>query len=357
VWRGGRSPCPAGWTWAQAGRSEVLWQRRGKAAKPADLQTSLARLLHTGPGYLGVGGLASGIAKAGPALTHPDPLTGRCLTPDRMRVIRYLILWLARRFQGLGGLFYRFSDLFNGLLPALFSPPELTRLLTKHYARLYSDGFVRQAQDLIDYLERWEAEVLGRYQITSGRMLVLGSGLGRESIAIARKGVSVVGVETNPTAVRIAQQMAGTVGVPARFLQADFLQLPDSSESFDFVLLSQLMYSAIPGRSQRQTWVANLRRVLKPNGLVILSFLPAQAAVPRLKTICRRLNGILVRLPGANMAYQPGDECDAEHFLHRFQDEEEVRTELIGAGGLIQELDWVRGFAVLTYLPCMPREA
>src|SRR3989442_9557782 len=51
-------------------------------------------------------------------------------------------------------LFSRFSDLFNGLLPALFSPPELTRLLQKHYARLYSDGFVKEPHDLIDYLDR-----------------------------------------------------------------------------------------------------------------------------------------------------------------------------------------------------------
>src|SRR3989442_12551961 len=128
-------------------------------------------------------------------------------------------------------LFSRFSDLFNGLLPALFSPPELTRLLQKHYARLYSDGFVKEPHDLIDYLERWETEVLDRYKITSGRMLVLGSGLGRESIPIARMGVSVVGVEADPTAVRIAQPMTRTLKVPARYLQADFLQLPNGSGS------------------------------------------------------------------------------------------------------------------------------
>jgi SAM-dependent methyltransferase len=266
-----------------------------------------------------------------------------------MRVIRYLTLFLARRFQAAGSLFSRTSDLFNGLLPALFSPPELTRLLQKHYARLYSDGFVKEAYDLIDYLERWETEVLDRYKITSGRMLVLGSGLGRESIAIARNGVSVVGVETDPAAVRIAQQMARTLGVPSRYLHADFLQLPNRSGCFDFVLLSQRMYSAIPSRSQRLTLLADLRRVLKPNGMVILSFFRERTEIPRVKTICRRLNAILAGLPGANMAYQFGDECEAEHFLHRFQDEEEIRRELSGAGVFIQELDWVRGFAVLTF--------
>src|SRR3989442_3516553 len=83
---------------------------------------------------------------------------------DVMRVIRYFVLWLARSFQAVGSLFSRFTDLFNGLLPALFSPPELTRLLQKHYARLYSDRFVKEPHDLIDYLERWETEVLDRYK-------------------------------------------------------------------------------------------------------------------------------------------------------------------------------------------------
>ncbi len=266
-----------------------------------------------------------------------------------IRVIRYFVLFLGRRFQAVGSLFSRFSDLFTGLLPALFSPPELTRLLQKHYARLYSDGFVREPQGLIDYSEGWELEVLERFQISSGRMLVLGSGLGRESILLARNGVSVVGVEINPTAVQIAHQMARTMGLPARFLQADFLQLPNRSGCFDFVLLAQRMYSAIPGRLQRLTFLTDLSRLLKPNGLVILSFFREQAEVSRLKTICSRLNGLLARLPGANMAYQPGDECHAEHFLHRFQDEEDIRKELSGAGALIQELDWVRGFAVLTF--------
>ena len=266
-----------------------------------------------------------------------------------IRVIRYFVLFLARRFQAVGILFSRFSDLFNGLLPALFSPPELTRLIQKHYARLYSDGFVKEPQSFIDYFEGWEVEVLERFQISSGRMLVLGSGLGRESIQIARNGVSVVGVEINPTAVQIAHQMARTMGLSARFLQADFLQLPNRSGCFDFVLLGTRMYSAIPGRLQRLTFLTDFSRLLRPNGLAILSFYRKQAEMSRLKTICGRLNGLLATLPGANMAYQPGDECDGEHFLHRFQDEEEIRRELSDAGGFIQELDWVRGFAVLTF--------
>jgi ubiquinone/menaquinone biosynthesis C-methylase UbiE len=185
-------------------------------------------------------------------------------------------------------------------------------------------------------------------------MLVLGAGWGREAIAIAQRGVSVVGVEANAIAARSAHQMAKTIGVPAWFLQADLLKLPTDHEWFDCVLLSQQMYSAIAGKSQRQTWLANLRRVLRPNGTVILSFLPERAQDSRLRTACRRMNRVLVRLPGANLAYQPGDDCYGGHFLHWFQDETEIRSELVDAGARIQELNWARGFAMLTYSPSAP---
>ena len=73
-------------------------------------------------------------------------------------------------------------------------------------------------------------------------MLVLGSGLGRESLAIAQRGVTVVGVDTNDLAVRTAVQFAGTMGARAHFSIASFLELPfasdiltrDSSESVCF---------------------------------------------------------------------------------------------------------------------------
>ena len=139
------------------------------------------------------------------------------------------------------------------------------------------------------------------------------------------------------------------MGVPAAFLQADLLKLPTDRGCFDCVLLSQHMYSAIAGKAERQRWLASLRRVLTPNGRVILSFLPECLPVSRLRTARRRLTMMVARLPGANPGFQMGDACDGGHFLNWFQDEAEIRSELLGAGVRIYDLSMSPGVAILTY--------
>jgi ubiquinone/menaquinone biosynthesis C-methylase UbiE len=215
---------------------------------------------------------------------------------------------------------------------------------------LYTEGFFADSLDLEeDGLQQWEKQILDRYHINSGRMLVLAAGWGREAIAIAQRGVRVVGIEVNAMAARAARGRAKTMGVPAWFLQADLRHLPTDRAWFDCVLLSKTMYSAIAGKSQRQSWLANLRRVLTPNGKVILSFLPERPPASHLRTARRRLTMMLASLPGGNPGYQLGDECASGHFLHWFQHEAEIRSELVGAGVRIQDLDMSAGFAVLTY--------
>lgn len=269
---------------------------------------------------------------------------------DTMSVFQSFVLRLAKGLDWVGSLFYQLSNAFHGFLPALFSPAQLQGLMNEHYGRVYTEGFFADSLGLEEGgLQLWEKEILDRYHINSGRMLVLAAGWGREAIAIAQRGVRVVGIEVNGMAARTAQQRAKTMGVPAWFLQADLLKLPTDRQWFDCVLLSQTMYSAIAGKSQRQRWLANLRQVITPNGRVILSFLPERPPASSLRTVRRRLTMMLARLPGANPGYQLGDECGSGHFLHLFQHEAEIRSELVGAGVRIQDLNMSPGFAVLTY--------
>lgn len=258
-----------------------------------------------------------------------------------------LVLLLARKLKALADLFERLSNVANGLLPALLPPAQLTALVQENYAALYSPWVLRSLDDENYRLLLWETEVLNRYGISSGRILILGSGWGREAIVLARKGLTVVGVDTNLPALRKSLQLATTLGLRACFHQADFLQLPYAPASFDYVFLGGTMYSAIPGSTRRQAWLADLCRLVRLNGLVILSFSRPETPVSRRASFCAHVNQWLVTLPGANKSYEPGDDCSQGHFLHAFQTEEEIRRELIGAGGMIQELDWVRGFAVI----------
>jgi ubiquinone/menaquinone biosynthesis C-methylase UbiE len=246
--------------------------------------------------------------------------------------------------------FDRLASFLCGFIPVLSPPDQISARVRTHYHSTYAE--IARRADLNwkkdCRLEPIETEIFDRHRIHSGKMLVLGSGWGREAIAIAQRGVEVVGMDTDFTAVRTARELAKAAGVSARFHQADFLELPYASSSFDFALMSHNMYSAIPGSSRRQAWLADLDRLLKPNGLVMLSFLPEQLPVPRLRRLSTSLNATLAKLPGTNRDYQPGDDCVGEHFIHWFEDMDEIRKELDGAGVTILEINW-EGMAVVTH--------
>jgi ubiquinone/menaquinone biosynthesis C-methylase UbiE len=261
---------------------------------------------------------------------------------------------LAKALQRVEYYFSRLAGILEGLLPALLSPAELSRLTREQYFPDYASKHFTTI-DLTtlhseqDTLNSWEHEVLTRYGLRTGRMLVMGAGTGREAIGIARRGLSVVGIDSSFAALGIARRLAGSRGLPIQVNQGDYMALPYTSGGFDYALLSSTMYSAIPGRAGRQAWLQELARVLAPGGLAIISFLPEPSTPDRVQALCGRLNRVLVKLPGANRAYQPGDNCAGDHFLHTFQSEKEVRGELAGAGAIIRELAWSRGYAVVAF--------
>jgi SAM-dependent methyltransferase len=263
---------------------------------------------------------------------------------------------LAKALQRVGYYFSRLAGILEGLLPALLPPAELSRLTREQYFRDYASAHFDELDHTTllseqDTLNSWEHEVLTRYSLHTGRMLVMGAGTGREAIGIARRGLLVVGIDSSVAALRIARRLAGSRGLPIQVNQGDYMALPYASCSFDYALLSSSMYSAIPGRAGRQAWLQELARVLAPGGLAIISFLPEQSTPDRVQALCGRLSLVLVKLPGANRAYQPGDNCARDHFLHMFQSEEEIRGELTDAGAIIREFSWNRGYAVVAFPP------
>lgn len=269
-----------------------------------------------------------------------------------MYVFGYVITAIAWCLDAVGSVFRVLSSLLTGVLPALLQPSQLNALTRRCYGRTYANTETRFAE--VAGLMSWELDLLDRYDIRSGRMLVLGAGYGRETIPLARRGLTVVGVEIDDNAIRAASRSARQAGTRARFHRADFLHLPYKHASFDYLLLSSIMYSAIPGRSLRQAWLRDLLQVLSPGGLAILSFEASHHPRSRLGKLRVRITQALAGLPGANPDYQPGDACEQRgHFIHTFQDDMEIRTEFSGAAGAIREVDWQRGYAVLA-APSVP---
>ena len=90
---------------------------------------------------------------------------------------------MAKGLSFLGHMLFRIGYLFEGLLPALLSPQQLTDHLNRYYLQSYysdewdSDRTGRDLSHLFN-LEPWESEVCERYDFTSKKILVLGSGWG-----------------------------------------------------------------------------------------------------------------------------------------------------------------------------------
>lgn len=123
-------------------------------------------------------------------------------------------------------------------------------------------------------LYAWERDVYERHVRPQDRMLIVGSGSGREALALAEAGHEVVGVEPVPEAVAAARRVLQARGHDVPIIQASIedAALPGA---FDVIVFS--CYSYIPQSSSR---VAVLRRAaahLRPGGRVILTYIPALA--------------------------------------------------------------------------------
>jgi hypothetical protein len=267
-----------------------------------------------------------------------------------VRQLAHLIIVLARICEKMAGLLFRGQHLLTGMLPALLPPKELTELIRNHYDDSYKDVAERLPETWYKWtLESWEEAVLTRHNMTSGTVLVLGAGVGRESIALAQRGFFVVGLDISRESLCVASQQSSVNCPKPVFAQADFLAIPIGPARVDYVFMSGIMYSSIPGRQQRQAWLRSLRPCMNEHGLVVLNFFIARELETRAYRLIHRINCWLITLPGANQSYQLGDTCSQSHFLHAFVDEEELRSELRGAGATVDYVSWHEGYAVLSW--------
>jgi SAM-dependent methyltransferase len=267
-----------------------------------------------------------------------------------MRLLGLLAIYLSRVCARVGGLFYEATQFLNNLLPALLPTDELTRLVGVHYEGMYRDAAAQYSAEVLEWgLEPWEEEVVVQHKIISGTTLVLGAGVGRESIALAQRGLRVIGLEINREALCLAARTALTKSVNVAYVQANFLTLPIVPRQIDYLFLSGIMYSSVPGRHARQAWLRNLSTHLKVGGVAVVSFLVDRTRTSDPLRLAHRLSTWLAGVPGANDAYQPGDLLSSGHFLHAFLSEEELRSELSEAGATIVHLNWDGQFAILTW--------
>jgi cyclopropane fatty-acyl-phospholipid synthase-like methyltransferase len=95
-----------------------------------------------------------------------------------------------------------------------------------------------------------------------GRVLDIGCGTGEHALMAAQGGLETVGIDSSPTAIKIAKRKARERGLNVRFLVHNALELASIGEQFDTVLDSGLFH--VFSDEHRAAYVEALKLVTRP---------------------------------------------------------------------------------------------
>jgi ubiquinone/menaquinone biosynthesis C-methylase UbiE len=101
-------------------------------------------------------------------------------------------------------------------------------------------------------------------------VLYVGCGAGRISVNLAERGYTVTGIDVSEALLSVARENARQQGQDIRFVHTDGLTIPFQDESFDMLIGFKIL-CYIPTRALRHDYLRKLYRVLKPNGLCVLT--------------------------------------------------------------------------------------
>jgi SAM-dependent methyltransferase len=172
------------------------------------------------------------------------------------------------------------------------------------------------------------------------RVLDLGCGPGRHSLALARRGVDVVGIDHSEEFVALAREAARAEGLTVEFRAADVREI-EECDAFDAVIcLCQGGFGLLGGRDD-EALIARFTAALRPGGRLALSAFHVAFAVRFLDEGDRFDPGSGVHHERATLRDSEGNERDFDLWTTCFTPRE-LRL-LATAAGL--EVDAVSGVA------------
>lgn len=128
-----------------------------------------------------------------------------------------------------------------------------------------------QMDDLEAGLFAWEQPVVERFFKPGGRVLVIGSGFGRDLVALARRGFTVTGIEPGPNASTSSRAALLARGLHARVIHG-YVEDVGLEESFDAIVFSYFAYGYIPVSQRRVALLARLAGHLAPGGSIAITY-------------------------------------------------------------------------------------
>jgi len=138
-----------------------------------------------------------------------------------------------------------------------------------NYLVVYEHRDTEEAHQMMELIE----QELGHHP--NRRVLDLGCGSGRHSIAFAKRGYKdVVGVDLSPTLLERAEQQAKEKGVEVRFVRSDMREIEWLGE-FDLVVNLFTSFGYFETSEQNERVIQAVGTALKPGGHFVLDFLNA----------------------------------------------------------------------------------
>lgn len=108
-------------------------------------------------------------------------------------------------------------------------------------------------------------ELIKKGKIKPYKALDLGCGTGNYPLYLAEKGFEMTGVDSSPSAIRIAKENARKRNLECEFLVMDVLGDFDKIQgTFDFVYDWLLLHHIYP--KKRKSYCENVNKILKPGG-------------------------------------------------------------------------------------------
>ncbi|MGH7911337.1 MAG: class I SAM-dependent methyltransferase, partial [Candidatus Dormibacteraceae bacterium] len=94
--------------------------------------------------------------------------------------------------------------------------------------------------------------------------------IGTDTLAWARQGAIVTGVDFSPRALDVARRLAADLDLPAEFVEADVYAAPEvlAGRTFDIVYTG---YGALVWLPDLDLWALNVARLLRPGGILYVS--------------------------------------------------------------------------------------
>jgi SAM-dependent methyltransferase len=142
----------------------------------------------------------------------------------------------------------------------------------KFITQAEAEAYVRWYETpLGQWVDRYEQEAVDSLlpPLAGLKVLDAGCGTGNFTLALARQGASLMGMDRSAAMLAVARGKARNLGLDIRWVQGNFLHLPLGSGSVDGVV-SILALEFVP---DREAAFQELTRVLRPGGFLVVAIL------------------------------------------------------------------------------------